>query len=382
MPHHKYIRRHAEAISNLSTHVRARIDHQRPRNFGLESTLAVFGPVWLLAVAQRHLDRQLRCAALLSAEPALIRPMTRTRPRVRIAALRAGALARICRAEAGRIITRMIPPGRRARRRLRRPAPHETVPSPPADRNDESGGGVDVTVTTWGFIGSGNIGTAVARLAVAAGHDVALSNSRGPEPLSTSWTIWVRTPERQPRPRRPGRVTSSSRSLRGYPQVPTEQLHGKIVIDTMIYYPRGDGNIAELDDEATTSSALFQAHCPTPGWSRASTTSSSTSLLSPASPTEAPSLSRATTTRRRRPSASPSTRSATTWSTLAPSRRGGARARHGGIRRHVCREPEGMGPGRPARLGGRGRGAGGGGVSRSTTHPSARCTPATTARHR
>ncbi len=245
-------------------------------------------------------------------------------------------------------------------------------PSPPADRNDESGGGVDVTVTTWGFIGSGNIGTAVARLAVAAGHDVALSNSRGPEPLSTSWTIWVRTPERQPRPRRPGRVTSSSRSLRGYPQVPTEQLHGKIVIDTMIYYPRGDGNIAELDDEATTSSALFQAHCPTPGWSRASTTSSSTSLLSPASPTEAPSLSRATTTRRRRPSASTSTRSATTWSTLAPSRRGGARARHGGIRRHVCREPEGMGPGRPPRVGGRGRGAGGGGgVARSTTHPSA-----------
>ena len=27
----------AEAISDLSTHVRARIDHQRPRNFGLGS---------------------------------------------------------------------------------------------------------------------------------------------------------------------------------------------------------------------------------------------------------------------------------------------------------------------------------------------------------
>ena len=38
-------------------------------------------------------------------------------------------------------------------------------------------------MTTWGFIGSGNIGTTVARLAVAAGHDVILSNSRGPETL-------------------------------------------------------------------------------------------------------------------------------------------------------------------------------------------------------
>ena len=39
-------------------------------------------------------------------------------------------------------------------------------------------------MTTWGLIGSGNIGSTVARLAVAAGHDVVLSNSRGPETLA------------------------------------------------------------------------------------------------------------------------------------------------------------------------------------------------------
>jgi 8-hydroxy-5-deazaflavin:NADPH oxidoreductase len=37
---------------------------------------------------------------------------------------------------------------------------------------------------TIGLIGSGLIGSTVARLAVAAGHDVVLSNRRGPETLS------------------------------------------------------------------------------------------------------------------------------------------------------------------------------------------------------
>ncbi|WP_159051965.1 NAD(P)-binding domain-containing protein, partial [Streptomyces niveiscabiei] len=37
---------------------------------------------------------------------------------------------------------------------------------------------------TLGLIGSGNIGTALARLTVAAGWNVVLSNSRGPETLT------------------------------------------------------------------------------------------------------------------------------------------------------------------------------------------------------
>jgi predicted dinucleotide-binding enzyme len=39
-------------------------------------------------------------------------------------------------------------------------------------------------MTTVGFIGSGNIGTTVARLAVEVGHQVVLSNSRGPDTLA------------------------------------------------------------------------------------------------------------------------------------------------------------------------------------------------------
>ena len=56
---------------------------------------------------------------------------------------------------------------------------------------------------TLGLIGSGNIGSALARLALAAGLDVVLSNSRGPEtladavdigPLADSWRSQPGTP--------------------------------------------------------------------------------------------------------------------------------------------------------------------------------------------
>ncbi len=39
-------------------------------------------------------------------------------------------------------------------------------------------------MTTIGFIGAGNIGSTVAKLAVDAGYDVVVSNSRGPETLA------------------------------------------------------------------------------------------------------------------------------------------------------------------------------------------------------
>ena len=39
-------------------------------------------------------------------------------------------------------------------------------------------------MTTVGFIGSGYVGSAIAQLAIQAGHQVVLSNSRGPETLA------------------------------------------------------------------------------------------------------------------------------------------------------------------------------------------------------
>ncbi|MGZ4488534.1 MAG: NADPH-dependent F420 reductase, partial [Nocardioides sp.] len=37
---------------------------------------------------------------------------------------------------------------------------------------------------------------------------------------------------------------------------------GKVVIDTNNYYPQRDGEIAELEDESTTTAELLQAHLP------------------------------------------------------------------------------------------------------------------------
>ncbi len=119
-------------------------------------------------------------------------------------------------------------------------------------------------MTTIGLIGSGKIGSTVARLAVAAGYDVVVSNSRGPETLSEL------VGELGPRARagssaqaaEAGDIVVVTIPLSAYRQVPVEPLVGKVVIDTNNYYPQRDGNISELDDESTTTSELLQAHLP------------------------------------------------------------------------------------------------------------------------
>ena len=119
-------------------------------------------------------------------------------------------------------------------------------------------------MTTIGLIGSGHIGSTVARLAVAAGHDVVLSNSRGPETLADL------VEELGPHARaataaeaaEAGDLVVVTIPLKSYREVPVEPLKGKVVIDTNNYYPQRDGHIAELDDESTTTSELLQAHLP------------------------------------------------------------------------------------------------------------------------
>jgi predicted dinucleotide-binding enzyme len=120
-------------------------------------------------------------------------------------------------------------------------------------------------MTTIGLIGAGHIGSQVARLAVANGYDVVISNSRGPETLS-ALVAELGSRARAATPveaARDGDIVVVTIPLKNYRTVPVEPLVGKVVIDTNNYYPQRDGHIPELDDELTTTSELLQAHLPT-----------------------------------------------------------------------------------------------------------------------
>ena len=120
-------------------------------------------------------------------------------------------------------------------------------------------------MTTIGFIGSGHIGSTLARLAIDAGHDVVMSNSRGPETLADL------VAELGPHARagtsdeaaQAAEIAVVTVPLRAVGSVPVAPLEGKVVIDTNNYYPQRDGQIPELDDESTTTAELLQAQLPT-----------------------------------------------------------------------------------------------------------------------
>ncbi|MFD4636974.1 NADPH-dependent F420 reductase [Lentzea sp. NPDC058436] len=119
-------------------------------------------------------------------------------------------------------------------------------------------------MTTIGIIGSGNIGSTVARLAVAAGHDVVLSNSRGPHTLQDLVSelgpkAHAATPAEAAAA---GDVVVVTVPLRAYRDVPVEPLAGKVVIDTNNYYPDRDGVFDELENGSSTTGELLQKHLP------------------------------------------------------------------------------------------------------------------------
>jgi 8-hydroxy-5-deazaflavin:NADPH oxidoreductase len=95
-------------------------------------------------------------------------------------------------------------------------------------------------MATLGLIGSGNIGGTLARLAVDAGLDVVLSNSRGPETPSEL------VAELGPRARAGTSAQAAEAGdwvvvtipLSAIGSLPTEPVVGKTVIDTGNYWAR------------------------------------------------------------------------------------------------------------------------------------------------
>jgi predicted dinucleotide-binding enzyme len=120
-------------------------------------------------------------------------------------------------------------------------------------------------MATLGLIGSGNIGSTVARLAAAAGWSVVLSNSRSPSTLDDLVSeigplARAATPAEAAAA---GDLVLVSIPVRAIPAVPAAPLAGKVVMDTDNYYPQRDGQIPELDDDSHTVNELLADHLGT-----------------------------------------------------------------------------------------------------------------------
>jgi hypothetical protein len=111
-----------------------------------------------------------------------------------------------------------------------------------------------------GIIGSGKIGATVARVFVAAGDEVALANSRGPDSLGgLAEELGGHATEIEDAARFGGMVLiavpyDASRRLA------PEPFAGQIVIDAGNYYPARDGQIDVIDANETTSTELLADH--------------------------------------------------------------------------------------------------------------------------
>ncbi|WP_377269996.1 NADPH-dependent F420 reductase [Peterkaempfera sp. SMS 1(5)a] len=113
-----------------------------------------------------------------------------------------------------------------------------------------------------GIIGAGHIGGTLARQFVRIGHDVVISNSRGPETLrelvaEVGGGARAVTAEEAVAF---GQVVVVAIPYGRYRELPTGGLEGKVVVDTCNYYPERDGNDPELDSGVVTSSERIRDH--------------------------------------------------------------------------------------------------------------------------
>jgi 8-hydroxy-5-deazaflavin:NADPH oxidoreductase len=120
-------------------------------------------------------------------------------------------------------------------------------------------------MTTIGILGSGHVGSSLARAAIAHGYDIVISNSQEPDTLGGLFAdLGPKAAAATPA----AAAAAADFAIVAIPittihQVPVEPLAGKVVITTINYFPARLGHIAEIDNGTTTAPGLLQARLPT-----------------------------------------------------------------------------------------------------------------------
>jgi len=119
-------------------------------------------------------------------------------------------------------------------------------------------------MTTIGIIGSGHVGSSLARAAITHGYDVVLSGSGGPDALLAL------TGELGPKARAATAGEAAEAAdfaivatpITAVGSIPVAPLRNKVVIATINYFPQRDGHIADIDDGTVTVPGVLQRHLP------------------------------------------------------------------------------------------------------------------------
>lgn len=119
-------------------------------------------------------------------------------------------------------------------------------------------------MTTIGIIGAGEVGSHIARAAIASGYSVVLANSRGPETLATL------VGDLGPAARAATAAEAAAAGdfvviavpLKLVNDMPVHALAGKVVIDTDNYMSWRDGNYPIVDSGEKTEHELRQVQLP------------------------------------------------------------------------------------------------------------------------
>lgn len=115
-----------------------------------------------------------------------------------------------------------------------------------------------------GMIGAGRIGHALGVRFARAGHEVMLSNSRGPDTLdgvvaSIEGSVRAGTVDEAARFGDLAAVAIPTQAIR---DLPPEPFAGKLAIDANNYYPDPDWRLPDLDADEVTSSELLASLLP------------------------------------------------------------------------------------------------------------------------